>query len=379
MKTITDFRKATYFIIAIAYFFFLWLIYRNTGIVIINEAEKYITASQELAKGNFSNTFKHHLFYSSYIFFITPFLTIAGTTATVIAQAILNIIAAVCIKKTLDILLPDTKFSLLGALIFLFSYPVQYWTLTLFSDNFFVTIICITLYYTLKKKTKQEFAFFIFLLAVLVFTRPPGIFLSTAFGCYYLYNNKILSASKALLLATISLVVLLIFLFYLPVETKGYIKPIAAGCIIVDKPDYDIPDFNKLEKSTLSAAYTYLLRQNDLPYVISLYFRKVISFFTLTRPYYSALNNSILALHYLLYALAFAGIFILQQKRGIPVLFLSCIFLVTNLTALTYNEWHYRFTLAIFPFIIILSVFSLNFLLTVILSRIRKNNYDGLH
>ena len=167
---------------------------------------------------------------------------------------------------------------------------------------------------------------------------------------------------------------LIAILFYVPVETKGYIKPIVAGCIIVEKPDYDVPEFNQLEKSTLSAAYTYLFRQNDLPYIIGLYFRKVISFFTLTRPYYSAFNNTILALHYLLYALAFAGVFTLKQKRGL-VLFLSCIFLVTKLTALTYNEWHYRFTLAIFPFLIILSAPSLNFLLISTLKRFRKNNF----
>lgn len=374
MSKLIHIVRAKYIFTAIAYSLFLYLIFRNSGIITGNEAEKYIAASQELAKGNFEYTFKHHLFYSSYIFFITPFLSTTGITATVIAQALLNVIASLCIKRSIDIILPGNKIAFLGALIFLFSYPVQYWTMTLFSDNFFVIIICITLYYTLKKKTNPEFAFWIFLLAVQVFTRPPGIFLSTAFGCYYLYDSKLFSASKAFLLATISSIVVIVILFYVPVETKGYIKPIVAGCIIVEKPDYDVPEFNKLEKSTLSAAYTYLFRQNDLPYIIGLYFRKVISFFTLTRPYYSAFNNTILALHYLLYALAFAGVFILKQKRGL-VLFLSCIFLVTNLTALTYNEWHYRFTLAIFPFLIILSASSLNFLLTTTLKRFRKHNF----
>jgi hypothetical protein len=372
MKTNISFSKLTYLIIAFAYSIFLWLIYNNTGIVTINEAEKYILASQELAKGNIAYTFKHHLFYSSYILFVTPFLFIAGTSATIIAQAIMNILAAICIKKTIDILLPNTKLSLVGAVIFLFSYPLQYWTLTLFSDNFFVCIICISLYYTLKKKTKKEFAFLLFLLVVLVFTRPPGIFLSTALGCYYLYNSKLLSGPKAAFLATISSVLLLVLIFYLPVETKGYIKPIAAGCIIVDKPDYDVSEFNNLEKSTLSAAYTYLLKQHDLSYIIGLYSRKAISFFTLTRPYYSAINNSILTLHYLLYAFAFGGIFCMKKNKATLVLFLSCILLVTNLTALTYNEWHYRFTLAIFPFIIILSVVSFNFFLPFLLNSFGK-------
>lgn len=372
MSKLMHIVRAKYIFTATAYGLFLYLIFRNSGIITVNEAEKYIAASQELAKGNFEYTFKHHLFYSSYIFFITPFLSTIGITATVIAQALLNVVASLCIKRSIDIILPDNKISYLGALIFLFSYPVQYWTMTLFSDNFFVTVICITLYYTLKKKTKQEFVFWIFLLAVQVFTRPPGVFLTAAFGCYYLYESKILSTARVVMLAAIIMITVTGFLFYIPVETKGYIKPIAAGSIIVDKPDYDIPKFNNLEKSTLSEAYAYLFEQNGVPYTIHLYFKKLWSFFTLTRPYYSPLNNSILAVHYLLYALAIAGMFIIRKKRALFVLFLTSMILISNLTALTYNEWHYRFTLAIFPFIIVLSVISAHYIKSAFSEKLRK-------
>lgn len=355
-------KNRTYIILGIIYSLFLYFIYRKTGIVTINEAEKYISAADELLSGNIAFVFEHHLFYSSYIFFIAPFLKAGGIPVVVAAQVIVNFVAAICLKKTVEVILPNSRFSVLALLIYLFSYPVQYWALTLFSDNFFVSLICITLYFTIKKKTITELLIWVFLLFLLVFARPPGIFLSFVFGFYYLYDKKIFTPNLLRMAAAIVLTTLFSALFYLPVETKGYIKPIAAGCIIVDKPDYDVPAFNNIEKSSLADAYVYLIKQNGIVKTIALYFGKFVSFFTLTRPYYSFLNNCILALHYLLYALAFIGLWKLKTNRSIFMLFASAIFLVGNLTALTYNEWHYRFTLAIFPFLIILAVAALDLL-----------------
>ena len=156
MRLLTHIVKAKYVLAVLAYSLFLYLIFKNSSIITNNEAEKYIKASQELAKGDIGYTIKHHLFYSSYIFFITPFLSILGLKATIAAQALLNIIAAYCIKSSVEIISPGNRFSFVAALVLLFSYAVQFWTLTLFSDNFFVAIICITLYYTLKKKTRSE-------------------------------------------------------------------------------------------------------------------------------------------------------------------------------------------------------------------------------
>ncbi|MEJ8843053.1 hypothetical protein WG954_11720 [Lacibacter sp. H375] len=364
--------KIKYLLISIAYVFFLYLLYRHTGIITVNEAEKYIVASQEFLKGNIAYTFEHHLFYSSYVLFITPFYALGGVIGVVIAQVVFNILAAICLKKSIDLILPGNKVSTLGSLIFLFSYPIQYWTLTLFSDNFFVCLISICLYYTIKKKTMPEKIFWLFLLLIQVFSRPPGVFLSTVFGCYYLYTEKIVSTSRLWALVVILFLFLFSILFFIPVETSGYIKPIAAGAIIVNKPDYDVPEFNGLEKSTLSAAYSYLFEHKGFSQTLGLYFRKLGSFFTLTRPYYSKLNNSILSLHYLLYFLAIGGLFLLRNKMQLLIFFLVVMLLIANLTALTYNEWHYRFTLAIFPFLIVLSVLSFNYILTAVWPRMRK-------
>jgi hypothetical protein len=371
MSSNSQTKKIGNVFIGIAYSSFLYLIYRNSGIITGNEAEKYILASQKLINGDIAYSIRHHFFYSSYIVFITPFMAVGGTLAVVIAQALLNIIAAMCLKKSVDIILPSNKMSFIGGLIFLFSYPIQYWTLTLFSDNFFVSLICITLYYTLKRnKTKPQILFWIFLLVTLLFTRPPGIFLTIAFFCYYLYESKIMEGSKVLLTAFVLFFILFVVLFNIPVENKGYIKPIAASSIIVDKPDYHVPGFTSNEKSTLNEAYAFLFKQHGFPHVIGLYAKKFVSFFTLTRPYYSTINNGVLTLYYCFYVLALVGLFLIRRQKAIVLLFLLSVFLLANLTALTYNEWHYRFTLATFPFIFILTAIALNPVLTFLWRKI---------
>lgn len=354
---------AIYTAIVLLYGLFLYLIYKYSGLVTINEAEKYITAAKALLNGNVKYTFTQHLFYSGYILFISPFFAAGGIAGVVIAQAVANILAALCLKKSVDIILPDNSLSLLAALLFLFSYPIQYWTLTLYSDNFFVVLICISLYYTVKQNTNKEEILLTILLLLLIFSRPPGIFISLVFGCYYLYNNGWLSISKTIWAGAISLIVIFTVLFFNPVETKGYIKPIAAGCIIVEKPDYDVPEFNKIDKSTLSEAYIYLYKQYGFAKLTALYFAKIKSFYTLTRPYYSKLNNSILMLHYLLYFFALLGVILLRNKRKFLILLLTNVVLISNLTGLTYNEWHYRFTLAILPFLILLTTIAIEILL----------------
>jgi hypothetical protein len=374
MNSNTQKKRIAYIFLSIAYSFFLYLIYRNSGIITGNEAEKYILASQKLINGDIAYSFHHHFFYSSYILFITPFMTVGGTVAVVVAQALLNIIAAICINKSTDLIIPNNKMSFVGGLIFLFSYPIQYWTLTLFSDNFFVALICITLYYTLKKnKTKPQLLFWVFLLTVQLFTRPPGIFLTITFFCYYLYESKIMKGSKVLLTALILLFILFVVLFNVPVENKGYIKPIAAGSIIVDKPDYNVPGFSSNERSTLNEAYVFLFKQHGVSYFISLYAKKFVSFFTLTRSYYSSINNGVLTLYYCFYVLALVGLVLIRRQKAISMLFLSSVFLLANLTALTYNEWHYRFTLAAFPFIFILSAIVLNPVLTALWRKFKPN------
>lgn len=351
-------RNLVYFILSIVYCMFLYLMYARNGIITHNEAAKYILAAEELSNGNIGYAFSHHLFYFSYIFFITIFTYAGGVNTVIVAQACLTFYSAICLKKTIFLLTEKEWVAYTGMLLFLTSYPIQIWVLTLFSDSFFVALISIALFYTVKHKSKTELFIWAFVIILLVFARPPGIFLSTVFFLYYLFQNSLLKKSQLLATTGILFLLIFIFLFYIPVGTKDYIKPIAAGAIIVNQPDYDIPHFNSIDKSNIVAAYLYLNDEHGAFFILKLYLRKLFSFFTLTRPYYSNLHNTVMTLHYPLYILSIIGLFLLKHKPLRTLLFFSIV-LLANLTAITYNEWHYRFTIAIFPFLIILSSISL--------------------
>lgn len=347
-------KKIAYFIYFMVYIFFLFLIYKRTGIISYNEAEKYILAAKELSKGNIGYTLTHYLFYCSYIFFVTLTSAFGGFHTVIIAQAILTFYGSTCLYKTIQLLTGKESAAHIGMLLFLFSFPIQSWVVTLFSDTFFVALIVIALYLTVKQKTKVEFAIWISLLIVLIFARPPGIFLSITYLLYFLSEKSYFKKKQLPIVSTVAFFLVITSLFILPVSTNDYIKPVASGAIIIDQPYYNIPQFDTIDKSNMLSAYDYLYDKYGSVHIISLYLKKLVSFFTLTRPYYSNLHNSVMTIHYFLYVLSIMGFFMMPKKRGKYILLIS-ILLLANLTAITFNEWHYRFTITIFPFLIILS------------------------
>lgn len=361
-------KKNQSLVIFLAYIAFIYALYSRLGIIDINEAEKYISAAAQIAEGNILTTLKNYTFYSSYVLFLSILLPLGGIKFVVIIQVILNITASHFLKKTLNELTDSNKYGTIAQAIFLFCYPIQVWTISLFSDNFFICIISICLYFTLKKKKeKKDLIILAFLLTVLLLARPPGIMFVYCYLLYYIYQRVEFSPPILLIFSIIGFCLIHILIFSAKVETKTYIKPIVAGSIIIDKPDYDIAEFNYLEKASLIDAYQYLFKNNTLAYVLTLYIKKIISFFTLTRPYYSNVHNFILYFYYLLYPLSLAGIFRMfrSQKTAEGLLIIVAILLCANLTGLTYNEWHYRFTIEVFPLLIISSGYYLVHLIKI--------------
>ncbi len=355
-------KKNSFYVLgAVSYAVFLVMIIKQTGIITINEAEKYISAAHKVLDGDFREVVSDYKFYFSYISFATIFLFIGGVKTTVIAQAALSFTASVCIKKTLDLLQPNGFISFFAMFIFLFCYPVQTWVVTLYSDSFFISLTAIILYFTIKPKSKHETVLWVFLNIILVFARPPGVFLTLSFVMFAVYKAGILNTARVYLTFIFLFLILIISIFLIPSETKGYIMPVAAGRIIVDSTHYTLPGFTQKPKSKLADAYQYLLQKKGAGHLIALYTKKSISFFTLTRPYYSSGHNRIVKMFYLLYPFFIVGLIYLwkSDKKDIVLFLCICIFSLMNLVALTYNEWHYRFTAPIFPFLIIGSACSL--------------------
>jgi hypothetical protein len=351
-----------YCIIAGVYAGFLLAIIQRTGIVSINEAAKYIFAAKNILAGGFKETIQSHFFYSGYIGFLTLVLLVGNIKLAVIVQGILCFSAGIYIKKILDHLQGYQAVSITGMLLFLFCYPIQIWTVTLFSESFFISISIITLYYTLKEKSAMDMVVWLLLNALLLVSRPPGIFLVLPFILFGLRLNNIVTRKATIFLYILSFISLLLAIFLIPVQNKGYVNPVAAGRIIVDSSNFTVPGFTSEEKSNLATAYHFLHKKNGSLYITKLYLKKTISFFTLTRPYYSRAHNNAARFFYLLYPLSLLGMlaFIKQNRKEIALLFAASCFGIVNLVAITFNEWHYRFTVTIFPFLIVLTMIGIS-------------------
>ncbi len=346
----------------LCYFLFLYMLWQRAGIIEINEAEKYLSASKQMKQGYLVQPLSKHFFYSSYILFLF-FLSIFNSNNLIILLQIgLSTYAAYSIEKTTILLTGKKEYGLLSFALFLFCIPIQVWTLTFFSDSFFVSTICILLYFTVKEeKSKTDFALWFLAAALVTFARPPGVFFILCFGAYLFSLHKIVKQNLIKIGLFISLLIVIFFLFTIKVETKGYIKPVVAGAVIVDQPDYDIPAFNNKQRSSLTEAYTYLLKEKGARHIAYLYEKKIVSFFTLTRDYYSTFHNLSASLFYLTYPLALLGAYLLWRRKKITLLLLLFlpVLLTANLTGLTFNEWHYRFTAPVLPFLLILSIIGL--------------------
>lgn len=365
---------------AIAFFYavFIFFLANSTGIITQNEAEKYISAALAVYSGDIKPIINSHLFYTSYILFVSIFFLLKNIIVVVIAQSALSFTAGMCLKKITDQIIGRSAYSYISMLLFLFAFPIQSWTVTLFSDSFFISLSVITLFYTIKEKSNTEVILWLCLNLLLIFARPPGIFLVLPNITYFLIQSKITKAITAYIAYSLIFSAVLISLFYMPAETKGYIKPIAAERIIVDSIDYTVPEFTTAKKSTIAQAYTYISHKNSSIRLGILYLKKILSFFTLNRPYYSRAHNFLLLPFYLLYVLSVVGIYSLwkSDKKNVLFLFALSIFGLTNLVALTYNEWHYRFTITIFPFLIILSTISVFVLFKR--KKLNKNQEDEI-
>lgn len=364
--------------IAILYTLFIFVMAKYTGIVTNNEAEKYISGALAVYSRDIKSVFNSQLFYLSYILFVSIFFITKNAIVVVVAQSVLSFTAGVCLKKITDHIIGRSKYAYISMLIFLFAFPIQSWTVTLFSDSFFISLSVITLFYTIKEKSNTEVILWLCLNLLLIFARPPGIFLVLPNITYFIIQSKIAKAITAYIAYSLIFTVVLFFLFYMPAETKGYIKPIAAERIIVDSIDYTVPKFTTAKKSTIAQAYTYISHKNSSIRLGILYIKKTLSFFTLNRPYYSRAHNFLLLPFYLFYVFSIVGIYSLwkSDKKNVLFLFTLSIFGLTNLVALTYNEWHYRFTITIFPFLIILSTISVFVLFKR--KKLNKNQEDEI-
>jgi hypothetical protein len=120
-------------------------------------------------------------------------------------------------------------------------------------------------------------------------------------------------------------------------------------------PDATAPEGNY----TLMNIYSLFVEQRGFGALCELFFKKGISFFTLTRPYYSTPHNMVNIFHYAFLVVALYSVYDLKRKKSHALITTYTTMLIISsalLVVLFYNEWSERYIVPLFPFFILLFV-----------------------
>ena len=276
-----------------------FLLYRY-GIVTNNEAVKYIREANNFSTGK-SFSENKYIFYSVYIFIHVFFKWIGFEVKGVyLFQLLLNLISLICFYKTLSFISKKNVIAFIGSFLLIICFPWQYWTVCLYTESFFCSGIII-LIYCLFGNNRLIFKYILssLLLVVLIFSRPTGILLVPAF-MFYIFCKLINRKKKplAFLLATGMIVVFICLLYYEMNSAASYnfIKPFVQHNIICDVPDSTFGSLNENYSGNINSVISFV-KENPFEFC-RLCFKRFISFWSLTRSFYTSIHNWLLRLFF---------------------------------------------------------------------------------
>jgi len=360
IKTLLSERKIT-FLLFVIYLIFISLIAQKYGLIDQLEALKYTLSAKKIISGDYSVLDSDMTPFLSYIFFLIPF-TLAGNVKYAIgAQILLSFSAAHCLKKICEKWFADRLIGFIVMCIFLFNFFIQFWTISLFAESFFLSINILLIYAVLNSRKSIFNTLLLFVLAlILTFSRPQGILFVIPLLLYYLETHfGVRRKWSHLVLIMLSLLVFL-YSFNRRVSCEFVYLPITDCSIICGFPQKSFQGFYP-DKCTIASAHQYLLQTYGPGQALKLFFQKIISLFTFTRSYYSLGHNILAGANYLLLIFCLSPLF--RRPTGLSkerLLLFRIILLNLCLIGLTYDDWHGRYLSILMSVIILLSAFGIH-------------------
>ncbi len=351
----------------------LCFLYFKFGFNVLQEGDKYLSDANNLTRGNYSRAFEYQRFSSFYIIYLSLFLFLKLPVLTIfLSTYLLSLTAYILFYKLLKELTSQAVAKVWLSLMML-SPMLQYWQFNLFSETFFIAVSLLFIYIVLKRNVKKRIFKTLPLALALIFSRPGGILIVLSLFALYAFRYQLLS-KKVILSATVlsGLLLLYMVIFKMPVHYEGVCKEVAGGAVYAGFPTLQISDLPE-GNYTLWNCYQNIIAQNGYSALGTLFAKKGLSFFVITRPYYTLFHNFINGFHYLFYIFSIAGIFLIlkskNRERPFFLILLSIVFLNALMVAFTFNEWSERYTVQVFPYIFILAAFTINILLQKLKNR----------
>lgn len=326
------------------------------------EGQKFVSEAQQLIGEQSGEVFQFQLLNLSYIIYLSIFIKLGVTKALIILFT--HFISLFTYFKFHTLL--TSKFNKVLANwwlgFMLFSPIILTWNLSLYSESFYIAIYLLFAY-ELFAHTLPAKRIFIYAL-ILVFSKPTGILLLAALAAYKLHCTGKWSLQKA----TVYFFAFCIFLFslvffFVKLHFNGVAQVILNCSVICGFPT----NSNVYAPAQFSLFNTYqlLIEKHGIMEVLNLMGLKFISFFTLTRPYYSFTHNLVNGAHVVFFVLNFLALWkAFKQKLNFHfnvLLFIQIIIVVHAFVVMWFfNEWTERYTTVIFPFLFLSSAYAIN-------------------
>jgi len=337
---------AARWVIVVPHLAFLFLLYRQHGMHGDKEALKYLGAAADLLHGDPGPTLHRYALYAGYILFLTPFVAVGLPELAVVAQITLGITAAFALRR-LTLRFGGSQVAANAAMaVYLLAYPIQEWTLSLYSEGLFVPLIVLFL----EQASRQEYRpWRVGLLAVaLLITRPTGIlFVAPALLLLPLLPFHRLHAAWRWAAVSALLPAMLVA----PVMNREQLAVVAGSHVVCGFPEHP-EDADRFTGRTLAEAQAFVVRHHGAGYWAGLALRRAASLLHPRRDHFSPLHNGIAAGVVLLHPIAVLG---LWRQRRLPIAhaIAACLLLNIVLVALTYDEWGGRFLAPLLPLVIV--------------------------
>ena len=336
---------------------FLWL---RLGINTSGDAKVYILESD--------NIISNHQFdgarlipYSVYIFFIVILQYVFNSLFFVcLFQLIINGIALFYFYKILLKAAKQPVVPLIGCLLLVICYQYQIWNMAIYTESLYCSLLIFFLFHYLKPVyTKKDITWLFVLYILLLFCRPTTIILSIPLllsMIYRLFKLRNLSKIKIVFIFAAFFILLNVVLYFL-LDKFNVVEEYMATKIICAATDtgkdlaYTLPptDMNEYFKMI------YFIFNNKLT-ILNLSWQRLISFFTMTRAYYTITHNLFLIIFDCFYFFVIfhrPSTFFDTYKR---ILIYGTVIIFSLHTMLTCDEWSGRWVVPVIPFIVLIIV-----------------------
>ncbi len=332
------------------------------GIVTTLEATKYIDqANQLLQHGRYETG--NFLFYSTEILLIAACQKLQiGYWPVVAVHLLLNAIATVCFYRLVKQFTGRSTVAFWFTLAFIGMFYYQLYTTYLFTESPYFSLLLIFFYglMQVRKLTTLTVLGMVTGLAVLYFTRPVGLFVIPATFLFIVFRFYPTKSKLIISTAGVTGVGFFYLLLNKSLNSGGelnFLLPYLDERIICGVPTITTPHQISVPVEQDSVEGLFYIITHHWRLFATLSLKRLLAFFGVVRSWYSLPHNIFIAVYfYSMYVLIFIGSRRWNRERLPQLLFIGCLLFLTALTtAVSCDEWHNRFILALLPFLLLLS------------------------